>query len=413
MINKKNLSIISILTLVIFLTTSFAVLAKDNIVVGVGGWAVEPTKQALEELDFTEKTGIDVKVVTRPGSPPEFISQMSSAILGGTSPYDVIDLEDDAAINFSRAGWLLDLDSLYDENFWSDWTPGMLEMVETWNRHEGTLFRVPHNYETQYFFYRKDILEEKDLEVPESWEEMVKIGEKIKTDKMWVTSDGLAKGGYIGVYISYLTQQAGGNPYNFGEPMKTALKFVHDMIYKHKIIPISALNKDYDAVNNDYMNNKVAMMRMWPFFYDVSRSDKEWFAEDKVAIALPPKGPESRATYVASWGWAIPETANNLEAAKTFVKFMTSVENSPKLAKISTWFLNPRHSVIKEVGDKGLAKYLKMYSDAGVVSTRPFHPKFRQASNIVEELSSSYLTNQISLEEAMKQGKQQMKELEK
>jgi len=415
MLKRKSKILVTLVVLSILLVSvNLVVFASDELIVGVGGWAVEPTKRALEELNFTEKTGIEVTVTTRPGSPPEFISQMTSSILGGQTPYDVIDLEDDAAINFSRSGWLVDLDPIYDDAFWEDWTPGMLEMVDTWNRHEGELFRIPHNYETQYFFYRKDILAEKGLEVPQTWEEMVEVGKQLTTDEMYAVSDGLAKGGYLGVYVSYLTQQAGGNPFDFGPALRESLQFIHDMIYEHEIFPSSALNKDFDQVNNDFVNDRVAMMRMWPYFFDYQESQEDWYNEDKVGVALPPKGPEGRDTFVASWGWAIPNTSDKIDEAKTFVEFMTSVENAPKLAKMSTWFLSPRHSIMEgiDVEESRLASNLKKYSDAGVISSRPFHPNFRQASSIVEELASAYLTNQISLDEVIERGQEQMKALE-
>jgi len=383
-----------------------------KIVVGVGGWAVDPTKQAVQELGFTEKTGIEVEVVTRPGAPPEFISQMSSAILGGSSPYDVVDVEDDAAIGFSRSGWLVDLDPLFDDEFWQDWPQAMLDMVDTWHRYKGELFRLPHNYEAQYFWYRKDLFDERGLEPPDTWEEMVEVGKEMTTDKMWGVSDGLAQGAYMGVYITYLTQQAGGNAYELGPESRTALKFLYDMMYKHKIFPPSAMNKDYDQVNNDYMQDRVAMMRQWPYFYDVARSNEEWFEEDKAAIALPPAGPPGRVSYAASWGWTIPKTANNVEGAKRFVQFMNSVENAPKLAKINTWFLSARHSVMEEMGDKGMARYLKMYSDAGVIGTRPFHPGGQEAHTIIEETAAAYLTDQLSLDEALRRGRQRIQKIE-
>ncbi|MGP3778621.1 ABC transporter substrate-binding protein [Halanaerobium sp. ST460_2HS_T2] len=415
MFKRKGKFLVTLVVLAILLVSvNLVTFAADELIVGVGGWAVEPTKRALEELNFTEKTGIEVTVTTRPGSPPEFISQMTSSILGGQTPYDVIDLEDDAAINFSRSGWLVDLDPIYDEEFWADWTPGMLEMVDTWNRYEGELFRIPHNYETQYFFYRKDILEEKGLEVPQSWEEMIEVGKELTTDEMYAFSDGLAKGGYLGVYVSYLTQQAGGNPFDFGPELREALKFIHDMIYEYEIFPSSALNKDFDQVNNDFVNDRVAMMRMWPYFFDYQEAQEDWYSDDKVGVALPPKGPESRSTFVASWGWAIPNTSDKIDAAKTFIEFMTSVENAPKLAEMNTWFLSPRHSIMEEINveESRLASNLKKYSDAGVIASRPFHPNFRQASSIVEELSSAYLTNQISLDEVIERGQQQMQALE-
>jgi multiple sugar transport system substrate-binding protein len=384
----------------------------QKIVVGVGGWAVEPTKQAVEELGFTEKTGIEVEVVTRPGAPPEFISQMASAILGGSSPYDVIDIEDDAAIGFSRSGWLVDMAPLFDDVFWSDWPEGMLEMVEVWHRYEGELFRMPHNYETQYFFYRKDLLDAEGLSVPTTWDEMVEVAKAMTDGDRYGVSDGLAQGAFLGVYITYLTQQAGGNAYEIGPEFRTALEFLYSMMHEDEVFPVSALNKDYDQVNNDYTQDRVVMMRQWPFFYDVVRGNKEWFEEDKAVVALPPAGPAGPFSYAGSWGWSIPKTADNVEGAKTFVQFMNSVENAPKLARINTWFLSARHSVLEEMGDDGMAKYLKMYSDAGAIGTRPFHPGGQEAHTIIEETAAAYLTNQMSLDQALEQGRKRMDDLE-
>ena len=86
--------------------------AQTKITIGVGNWAVDSMTEVLETLGFTEQTGIEVEVLTRPGTPNEFITQMAGAIQAGNSPYDVIDFEDEIASTFSRAGWLLGLDDL-------------------------------------------------------------------------------------------------------------------------------------------------------------------------------------------------------------------------------------------------------------------------------------------------------------
>ena len=79
--------------------------AQTKITIGVGSWAVESMTEVLETLGFTEQTGIEVEVLTRPGAANEFITQMAGAIQAGNSPYDVIDFEDEIASPFSRAGW--------------------------------------------------------------------------------------------------------------------------------------------------------------------------------------------------------------------------------------------------------------------------------------------------------------------
>ena len=384
----------------------------EKIVVGVGGWAVEPTQRAVEELGFTEETGIEVEVVTRPGSPPEFLSQMSSAILGGTSPYDVIDIEDDVAIGFSRSGWLADLDPLFDDEFWDDWPEAMIEMTETWSRYDGELFRVPHNYEAQYFWYRKDILDSYGLQPPKTWDEMVEVGKAVTSGDRYGVSDGLAQGAYLGVYITYLTQQAGGNVYDMGPEFEEALQFLYDMIHVHEVFPISALDKDYDQVNNDYMQDRVVMMRQWPFFYDVARSDPDWFEEDKAVVALPPAGTAEQVAYAASWGWSVPTTANNMDGAMKFVEFMSRPEHQGPLAEMDTWFLSARDSCLAYMDGRGMAEYLELYSDAGVIGTRPFHPAGQEAHTVVEETAAAFLTNQMTLRQAVRQGRQRMADLD-
>ena len=56
----------------------------------------------------------------------------------------------------------------------------------------------------------------------------------------------------------------------------------------------------------------------------------------------------------------------------------------------------------------GIAPFLKMYSEAGVIATRQFHEKFVEAVAAVEDAASSYLSDQISLDEAIEQTKNQL-----
>lgn len=383
-----------------------------KITVGVGGWAVEPLKRVLAELDFTKETGIEVDVQVRPGSPPEFISQMTSAVRAGTSPYDVVDLEDEASVTLAQLGWLDPLDGLLPGDFWDDFPADMMNMVNVWHRHRGETVRIPHNYEPQYFWYRKDWFDRAGLKPPETWEELVEVGKHFTRDGVWGLTDALAKGAYLNVFMGYLTVQAGGNLYDFEEPTRMAFQFAHDLIHKHKIMPQAVLNKDNDAINVDYMGDRVAMMRQWPYFWDVSRGNTAWWTPEKTAISLPPKGPGNMGrTYAAAWGWSIPKTAPNKKAAQVFLQWIVSKENAPRLAPFDTWFLNARHSVLSAMGDRGMTPYMRWYSESGAIGTRPFHPRYMEALSVVEDLASAYLTNQLTLDEVMKAGKERIARL--
>jgi ABC-type glycerol-3-phosphate transport system substrate-binding protein len=160
-------------------------------------------------------------------------------------------------------------------------------------------------------------------------------------------------------------------------------------------------------------------MRQWPFFGDTVRSadNQAWFSEDKVAVALPPAGPGGKAgsTYTAAWGWGIVKTSPNLDAAKDTLKFLVSKDFAVEAMKLSPpafWFLSARNSVLAAAPqDNWLVKQMKMYTDAGVIGVRPFHPRFVEALTILEDTAAAYLTKQISLDESMAQAKDQLAKL--
>jgi multiple sugar transport system substrate-binding protein len=383
--------------------------AQTKISIGVGNWAVESMTEVLETLDFTGQTGIEVEVLTRPGTPNEFITQMAGAIQAGNSPYDVIDFEDEIASTFSRAGWLLGLDDLLAPDFWDDFPPAMVEMADVWDKFNGETFRIHHNYEACYWWYRKDIFDEKGLSVPTTWEEVAALGPEFTDEAagIWASGDGLAKGAFLNVYVAWITRQAGGDPFQTDDTYREGLQYIYDLMHDNKVLNPASLQKDYDAINQDYTADRIFFMRQWPYFYDVARAATDWYEEGKAEIALPPVGPGGAptSTYAAGWGFGIPRTSANVDAAKELVSFLVDKANTGRMAEIDTWYLSPRASVLEVAAEDGIAPYLKMYSDAGVIGTRPFHEKFVEAVAAVEDAASSYLSDQISLDDAVEQTK--------
>ncbi len=386
--------------------------AATKISLGVGNSFVDPTTQLLQQLKFTEQTGIEVEVKTRPGTPNEFITQMSGAIQAGNSPYDVIDFEDEIASTFSRAGWLLGLDDILAADFWDDFPPSMIQMRDLWDTYKGETFRIHHNYEACYYWYRKDIFDAKGLKPPTTWDEVRALGPALtdEANGIWASGDGLAKGAFLNVYIAWITRQAGGDPFAADDHYKEGLQYVYDLMHKDKVLNPASLQKDYDAINQDYTSDRIFFFRQWPYFYDVARAAKDWYKDGKAEIILPPVGPAGAgsSTYAAGWGWGIPKTTGNPDAAKQLVKFLTDKANVGAMAKLNTWFLCPRASVLAVAADTGIAPFLKMYSDAGVIGTRPFHEKFVEAVAVVEDAASAYLSDQLSLDSAVEQTKSRM-----
>ena len=387
------------------------ILQREPLKFGLGGWAIDSITQILKDLDFTGQTGIEVEVLTRPGTPDDMITQMASGAQASNSPYDVIDFEDELAVTGSRAGWYLGLDDLLPSDFWEDWPEGALGVTDVWDRYQGETFRIHHNFEACYWWYRKDWFDEKGIAAPTTWEEVAVLGDAFTdTDAgVWATEDGLISGGYLNVYLACITMQAGGNPFDVGDEFRTALEYVNDLM-KSKTLNPASLQKDYDQQNADYIADRVAFMRQWPFFYDLAHGTEDWYADGKAEIFLPPVGPAGSkgSTYAAGWGWGIPKHTKRADEAKELVKWLVDKDNAAKMVDYAVWYLSSRASVLEAAGDEGVPKYLKMYSDAGVLGTRPFDENFVQATSILEESASAYFTDQISLDDAVDQAKSRM-----
>jgi len=387
--------------------------------IAVGGWAEQNMRDLLERTEFTKQTGIEVEIVLRTDTKETEITKIVGAVQAGTSPYDVIDFEDELTTTLSQANYMLGLDDILPPDLWDDFSPEMVEYSKVWSTYNGETFRVIHNWEMPIWWYRKDWFDERGVPVPTTWEEVAQMG-AIFTDKergVWATEDGLIKGAFLNVYLAWITLQAGGNPFDVGEPYRMALEYIYDLMHTYDTLNPASLQKDYNQQNADYVADKVAFMRQWPFFGDFVRSEEnaEWFHEDKVAIGLPPVGPGGPAgsTYPAAWGFGIIKTSPNLEEAKELLSFLVSTEVAVEAMKVGFWFLNARKSVLAAAPqDNWLVQQLKMYTDAGIIGVRPFHPRFVEALTILEDNASAYLTNQMSLDATLEQTRAQLDELE-
>lgn len=107
---------------------------------------------------------------------------------------------------------------------------------------------------------------------------------------------------------------------------------------------------------------------------------------------------------------ASPSTPS-ADEAKELVKWLVDKDDAAKMVDYAVWYLGGRNSVLEAAGGEGIPKYLKFYSDAGVLGTRPFNANFVQATSILEESASAYFTDQISLDDAVSQAKSRMDRL--
>ncbi len=377
---------------------------QNTVVLKIQSFAHEAIQAVLPE--FESATGLTVALEPGLSSGVEHLTEVTTAYAAGDSPWDVVSDSDESAPVLARAGWLTPLDDIIPQETWDDFPQGMKDALPLWHGFDGALYRVPHEFACGYFFYRKDILDERGLQPPTTWEEVVELGMQLTdaANDVWATTDGITKGALLYVYIAYLTSQTNGQVFELDDGTAMAAQFLYHMIHTWKIFPEAALNQNYDQQNENYMNDRVMFMRQWPFFQSVAEGNTAWYAPEKVVITLPPAGPAGPGSWWGGWGFTVPTFAPNPDGAKELIKFLTSNEIAPKLAEGQSWFIMPRASILAAFEGKGnpIVNAMGMYADANVIKPRPFHPRAAEAQIAVEDGISLYLTKQATLMDALK-----------
>jgi ABC-type glycerol-3-phosphate transport system substrate-binding protein len=382
---------------------------KKTLVLAIQSFAHDAVRPVLDA--WTAKTGYPVQLADGPASSMELVSKYLPVFQAGSSPVDVLSDGDNSVGPFYKAGWMEPLDGIIPQETWDDFPKIFYPQIEAFHSYNGKRYRVPHEFAIGYFWYRQDWFSQKGVKPPKTWDEFIALGKEYTHDDVVGTLEALTKSGMLYSYLAYVTAQTGGNLFNFDEQTATAFQFAYDLIHTHKVLPEQALGMNYTRQNEEYMKDHVAMMRQWPFFWGVSRDNKAWYAEGKADIALPPAGPAGAKSWWGGWGFAVPRLAPNKAEALDLIRWITSNENAPILARGQSWFVLPRKSILAAMGNEGLVPYMKMYIENNVPAARPFHEKQAEAETVVDDIGYLFLTKQMSLSEAMKQGAERIKAL--
>lgn len=387
--------------------------AQTELVLAVQEFTHDILNSVLPE--FEDATGFSVSLEGGPVSGNDMLTRYSAAFAAGNSPVDVFSDSDDSSPTFMRAGWLEPLNDVIPEETWNDFPESMQGHIDGFLSIDGERYRVPHEFAVGYFFTRQDLLEENNLSVPTTWEEMVEVGRQFADpdNNIWATTDGLIQPALLYVYMAYLTAQSGGDIFAFDEATAEAFQFLYDMMNEHRIFPRTALNQDYTAQNELYMDDRVLFMRQWPFFQGVAEGNEDWYAPEKVAITLPPAGPAGSKSWIGGWGWSVPTAAPNKEGAFELIRFLTRPDIAARLAEQQGFFLTPRNSILEILdAEDPLVQAISLYSENNVFSARPFHPRVAEAQSVVDDMASLFLTDQASLRDVMLQGRQLIEDLD-
>ncbi len=167
---------------------------------------------------FTPESGIKVNV--------EIVAQdaLLSAVVAGRGPNIVLSVGADQPVNYALRNAVEDLTQFEDlDEVLKSYTPSSYRQYEL----DGALYGLPETMTFNVMFYREDILEQLELEIPQTWDELIEMMPTIQGNNMFVgipTAAGSSASGAastsitsnaadLSMYFSLLFQN-GGDLYN-------------------------------------------------------------------------------------------------------------------------------------------------------------------------------------------------------
>ena len=360
---------------------------------------------------FEAKTGIKVTYESVPY--PELQTKMQVALSAKGGLYDLITLNPDWAPAFLAEGFLQSYDTylknpkLAPSDFdVKDFFPSSMERFI----YKGEIYGLPFESGLFMNYYRKDLLEQRGLKVPLTWDEYTNVAQKCTIDsngdgKIDIYGAALpgSRGSETAIEFVTLLWSFGGEVLDdkgkvaFNSPAgKKALQYESDLVFKYKVVPPGILENNYDTFAPLFLEGKLAMVTSWVHVAgmadDPSQSKvigKWWFSR------RPGIG------WTGTWCLATPSDSKKKEAAFQLASFLTSKESIRKLAEQGV--ASTRASVMSD--QVILAKYptLPPIID-GIKNARPvfFSLVFNEMFDIITVNVSEVLAGTKSVDEALK-----------
>ena len=405
---KKSVIAFAAVSTVLLTNVGFA----EDLVLSIGsrgyGAAVGPAIESFE----ADNPDIKVEWLKISDVPGESRKLYVTNLMARSSTPDVFAVDVIWPGEFAQRGWISPIGDAFSEEDLNDFNASFREAATV----DGQLYGVPLYVDGTQFFYRTDLLEKYDLEVPKTWEEVISASQTVLEGEndpdltgfvsMWAKIEGLFMNWLSFTYANGATffDEEGNVSVNSPEAIAATQTMV-DMLYKHKIVPESILTMRPDDARTLFQQGRAVFMMVQDFVYAPLSADDSP-VNGKFDFTRNPyfEGhPDAPATAMGGFLLAVNSNTEHREAAIKLVKHLTSYDLQLSAA-VNASKSPGRMSVYDDSAVKDnsvLQKFGKAYA-AGVVrpsaGTGSLYPKVSDAMQIA---ITSALHQSSTVEEAL------------
>ncbi|WP_425545458.1 ABC transporter substrate-binding protein [Labrys sedimenti] len=360
--------------------------------------------------DFEKETGIHVDLQSLSWN--DIRAKLVTALLAGSAPADVTEVDWSWTGQFGAAGWYAPLDGLLDEATVRDIATSPIF------RYDGKLIALPYNNDFRVLIVNKEHFDKAGISaMPKTLDELLAAARTLKEKGVSKYPIGIplspAEGTSTAWYL--LTKAFGGELFDkdfkplFTDPSSAghkALAFEIDALKQGLIDPAAPGLIDMD-VHQLFMDGQVSMeicgeVGRLALFNDASKSK---VAGKAVAALFPTASGVTRSLGLPE-AMGIPVTSQKKEAALAFVKWMSAKEQQLKnYTEAGT--LATRTSALEDLNKAGKLEsgkvLIEQASTAGGLFPQGTPIWYPQFSSAVYTAINQAAKGQLSVDDALKQ----------
>jgi raffinose/stachyose/melibiose transport system substrate-binding protein len=321
--------------------------AQEQVTLTMGSWRVDDVAQINTILDAFSAQYPNITINFDPTNPPDYNAVLRTQLSGGTAP-DLFYLR-----SFSTSR------QLYNEGFLEplEDLPGLSEnfseaAISPWATDDGLPYGVPFIAVSHGIYYNQDIFDELDLQIPETWEELLTVAQAVQdggytpfanaSGDEWTIAEivfmNLAPN-FIGGREGRLEYLSGERCFN-DENAVAAFQAVADIA---PYLPAGQEALTYYDSQQLFLMGEAAMWfgGSWDIpFFESESPDFAW----SVFAVPPPAGSQGHVTFHLDAGMGINAASPHKEEARLFLEWMTTPEFAAMLGNELPGFFPVRNN---------------------------------------------------------------------
>jgi len=387
----------------------------DGITLSVGGAPAElDFWQSLVE-QFEKEKNVQVHLLRQPTDSDQRRQGLVIALQAKKHDPDVFLMDVVWIAQFAASNWLQSI-GRYVETDGLDLNVFFENVVNLVDRHRGDLIALPIYVDGGLLYYRKDLLGQYGIETaPATWEQLVENAEQVQQQMRKTLPDfhgfvwqGAQYEGLICNFLEFAGSNGGGILVEDGKVALNspenleAVRFMHDLIHKYKISPLSTFTEmREEQVRETFQRGTALFERNWPYAWALHQAPNS-IVRGKTAIAPLPRFASGKSVAtLGGWHVGISRFSDQKEPSWELVKFLTSYEAQKKLALNLGW--NPGRKdlyndpeVLRDMPH--LARLREVFENA---RPRPTLPYYTQLSEVIQRCLNSILAGGVTPENAL------------